>query len=120
MLKTNIYSEPKEAGGSGPSHLISDLIIFLLSVLGLLLQPLCSLSAAPWCLGCVLHQALRQIFEVDHLRLQGAQILLLTPQSLQAFSAACLDGNLLFFNKLTDMFVFLMMFNEKWQDGLWL
>lgn len=71
-------------------HLVSNFLIFSFCVLGLLQKPLCPLSAASRCLWGVLNQPLGQVSEVDHLRLQGPQTLLLTPQSLQTFSTACL------------------------------
>lgn len=72
-------------------HLVSNIIILFLCVFRLLLKPLSPISAASWCLGCILHQPLDQVFEVHHLRLQGPQALLLTSQPLQALSAACLN-----------------------------
>lgn len=72
-------------------HLLSNVIIVSLCFLGQLLKPLCALSAASCCLWRVLYQPLGQVSEVDHLRLQGPEILLLTSQSLKAFRTACLN-----------------------------
>lgn len=78
-------------GDSAP-HLVGNFIILLLCAFRLILKPLSPLSAASWCLGCVLNEPLGQVSEVDHLRLQGPQALLLTSEPLQALGAACLDG----------------------------
>ncbi len=74
------------------SHLVSNFLILLFCVFCLLQQPLCPVSAASWCLWGVLYQPLGQVSEVDHLRLQGPETLLLTSQPLQAFSTTCLNG----------------------------
>lgn len=79
-----IYNDPA-------AHLVSNIFILFLCIFGLLLESPCSLCAASWCLGCILHQPLSQVSQVDHLRLQGSQTLLLTSQPLQAFGTTCLN-----------------------------
>lgn len=93
-----IFKHDSTSALSTAPHLVRNVVILLLGVLSLTLKPLCPLGVVSRCLWGVLYQPSGQVSEVDHLRLQGPETLLLTSQALQALSTACLDGKVVKMN----------------------